>query len=277
MQAPRSGPVHRGLILLIFLSFACGKSFAQSIPLINAFAHNDYWHKHPLHDALDNGFTQVEADIYLRNGKLIVAHILPMLSKHHTLENLYLKPLQDYVNGIGPASDAYPMVLMIDIKSDADKTFKQLELLLEKYEPILSCYKNGVFVKKQLTIVLSGHKPFKQLCAKEDRLAFLDEDLMKIKRDTSQRNIYQMASCKYSNLLKWSGKGFLPETQRQHLCEYVALAHQQGEKVRLWHSPEKTKVWKELLSCGVDLINTDHLAQLKNFLLADKKVVTATN
>ncbi|WP_317193247.1 hypothetical protein [Mucilaginibacter segetis] len=49
----------------------------------------------------------------------------------------------------------------------------------------------------------------------------------------------------------------------------MALAHKFGKRVRLWASPENTAVWKELLSCGVDLINTDKLAELKKFLLDD--------
>jgi hypothetical protein len=263
-------PVYTKPILIILLFFIAVSSRSQSNPLINAFAHNDYFHKFPLQDALDNGFTQVEADIYLRKGKLIVAHILPMLSKR-TLESLYLKPLEDYVNGKGKSPFGYPMMLMIDIKSDADKTYDQLELELEKYKPMLTCYENGVFIQKQVTIVLSGHKPTKKLEAQQNRIVFLDENLMRIKQDTLTKSIFQMASCKYSNLLKWNGKGMLPEEQRQRLCEYVNLAHKQGEKVRLWSSPEKTIVWKELLSCGVDLINTDKLAQLKNFLVKDAK------
>jgi len=39
----------------------------------------------------------VEADIYLRKGKLIVAHLLPCLKMNRTLEALYLKPLMEYI------------------------------------------------------------------------------------------------------------------------------------------------------------------------------------
>ena len=69
--------------------------------------------------ALDNGFTHVEADVFLRKGKLIVAHFLPMLSHHHTLEKLYLKPLQAHLND---TNNTAPMMLMIDIKSDSELT-----------------------------------------------------------------------------------------------------------------------------------------------------------
>ena len=51
------------LRLLIFLIFAAIQTncCAQSAPLLNGFAHNDYRHKHPLFDALDNGYTNIEA------------------------------------------------------------------------------------------------------------------------------------------------------------------------------------------------------------------------
>jgi hypothetical protein len=76
-----------------------------------------------------------------------------------------------------------------------------------------------------------------------------------------------MSSCKYSKVLKWTGNGSIPENERERLCTYVIMAHKFGKKVRLWASPENDIVWQELLKCGVDLINTDKLATLKNFLL----------
>jgi hypothetical protein len=37
-------------------------------------AHNDYLHDRPLLDALDAGFSSVEADIFLVDDQLLVAH-----------------------------------------------------------------------------------------------------------------------------------------------------------------------------------------------------------
>ena len=79
----------------VVLAFLRLSSVAQSIYLPNAYAHNDYWHKRPLLDALENGYSYVEADIFLLNGNLVVSHILPFLKKKRTLEKLYLKPLND--------------------------------------------------------------------------------------------------------------------------------------------------------------------------------------
>jgi hypothetical protein len=43
-------------------------------PLKHAHAHNDYLHPRPLDDALAHGFTSVEADVFLVDGDLLVAH-----------------------------------------------------------------------------------------------------------------------------------------------------------------------------------------------------------
>ena len=160
---------------------------------------------------------------------------------------------------------------MIDIKSDADKTYEALEVLLDKYKSILSGYDNGVYTQRQVTVVITGHKPYELIRAQKNRLAFIDEDLMEVKQDTLSKNLYQTASCKFSHLLKWDGKGSLSPFERQRLRTYVMMAHRFGKKVRLWASPENETVWRELLNCGVDLINTDKLVQLKNFLQAGPK------
>ena len=78
------------------------------------------------------------------------------------------------------------------------------------------------------------------------------------------------ASCKYSKLLRWNGLGTIRPEEREKLRAYVKAAHAKGRKVRLWASPESPAVWNELLACGVDLINTNQLAELRDFLLAAK-------
>src|SRR5207249_11561405 len=107
-------------ILLLFT--ACLPLFAQQSrkPLIRVHAHNDYEHKRPLLDALDHGFCSVEADIYLVDGRLLVAHMRSQVQPERTLEKLYLEPLRQRVKKNG--GSVYPagpeLVLLIDIKTD---------------------------------------------------------------------------------------------------------------------------------------------------------------
>ena len=85
------------LILIFLLVSAQYYCQAQSTPLPNGFAHNDYKHKRPLQEALDNGFTNIEADIFLRDTTLVVAHVCPVFRMRKTLEKLYLKPLYERI------------------------------------------------------------------------------------------------------------------------------------------------------------------------------------
>jgi len=267
-------PAHRlSILILVLLVAAQFKCYSQSFPpLLNGFAHNDYCHKRPLYDALDNGFTNIEADIFLKDNKLIVAHVFPYFKGKRTLERLYLQPLADRIaqnNGRVYANYDKPVTLMIDIKTNADETYKALQPLLEKYKSILTTYENGRVIPGAVTIVLSGHKPYQSIENEQSRLAFIDEDLRRvISRDSVITNVFTMASCKYSKLLRWDGKGTMSQVEKNRLCQFVMTAHRMGEKVRLWASPEKKVVWDELLQCGVDLINTDRLPTLRNYLTA---------
>jgi len=67
---------------------------AEPKPLVNAHAHNDYEHARPLLDALDRGFCSVEADVWLVDGQLLVAHDRGKAKPGRTLQALYLDPLR---------------------------------------------------------------------------------------------------------------------------------------------------------------------------------------
>ncbi|HVW12326.1 MAG TPA: phosphatidylinositol-specific phospholipase C/glycerophosphodiester phosphodiesterase family protein [Mucilaginibacter sp.] len=257
------------LLLMLIFTIVKINSVAQSAPIPNGFAHNDYKHKHPLFDALDNGFTNIEADVFLKDNTLVVGHFCPILHYGRSLEKLYLRPLYNIArrnNGRIYPDYNQPVILMIDFKTKAAETYRKLEQVLQKYQAMLTHYENGRIVEGAVTVVVSGHKPYALLEGEQQRYAFIDEDLRHVERDTSTRNVFTMASCKYSKLLSWNGVGPMPELQRERLIKFVAIAHHMGSKVRLWASPERKAVWDQLLSCGVDLINTDQLATLHDYL-----------
>jgi len=243
-------------------------------PLPNGYSHNDYCHNRPLFDALENGFMHIEADIFLKNDKLIVAHVFPYFKDHRTLETLYLQPLSERIteyNGVVYPGYTTPITLVIDIKTNAYKTYNALKPLLEKYRSILSGYENGEMVYRAVTIVLTGNKPYRSIESEHKRLAFIDEDLHKVNWNSVDKSVVIMASCKYSNILKWKGEGTIPSIEKDRICKITAMGHKMGVKVRLWASPENKAVWKELLNCGVDLINTDRLVALREYLTCQRQ------
>src|SRR5256885_12298392 len=93
-------------------------------PLTRAHAHNDYEHTRPLLDALDHGFCSIEADIWLVDGNLLVAHDRGKVKPDRTLQALYLDPLRERVrrNGGRVFSARPPATLLIYGKTEAQAT-----------------------------------------------------------------------------------------------------------------------------------------------------------
>jgi len=260
-------------LFFLFLFISSQVMIAQNCILINAHAHNDYKQKHPLSDALNNKFSSIEVDVFLINNKLIVSHTYPILKKRNTIEKLYLQPLLDSClknNGSVYADCSTPLILLVEIKSDANQTYIQLKKIIENYTSILTKYEHGKIIPNAVTIILTGNKPYELLSKEDVRYAFIDQNLLRLEKQ-NDAIVCMMASTKYSNLIRWNGKGNMPKEEKEKLTTVVQVAHQQGKIVRLWASPENKKVWTELLNCGVDLINTDELEKLNSFLMGIKK------
>ena len=258
----------RAICLLSAYLFLCpfhSHSQIQSLP--HAYAHNDYWHKRPLLDALDNGFTHVEADVYLRHSRLVVSHNPPLFRRKHTIEELYFQPLLKRFEMVarGDESALDTIVLMIDIKSKGRRTVVALNKLLERYKPVLSSCEDGKITIRNLTIVVTGHRPLHQLESEGLRYLFADADLKNINHELEPADLFMTASCKYSSLIRWKGKGKILPSEQDRLIALVGKAHALGAKVRLWSSPDKKPVWDFLMNCGVDLINTDKLVALREY------------
>src|SRR6266850_6035686 len=115
---------------------------SEPTPLIHTHAHNDYEHKRPLFDALDHGFCSIEADIYLVEGQLLVAHNRSQVKPERTLQTLYLDPLRERVKKNG--GRVYPngpeVTLLIDIKSDWRTIYPVLREVLKQYADILTTF-----------------------------------------------------------------------------------------------------------------------------------------
>lgn len=250
-------------------------AFTQAVtPLPNAHAHNDYEHARPLLDALDQGFTSVEADIHLVGKNLIVAHDQPVDTQpDRSLKRLYLKPLRARIkaNG-GQVYRGYggPFYLMIDIKTDGEKTWRALKGLLRKYKKILSVEEKGRYTPGPVTVFLSGNRPFQAVQAENRRLAALDGRPGDLGKGFSAE-LMPVVSDHFRKVLSWDGKGDIPPAEWAKLVRLVQQTHGEGKKVRLWASPDTPAVWKVLREAGVDLINTDDLTGLRQFLLQKKQ------
>ncbi|HRI12948.1 MAG TPA: phosphatidylinositol-specific phospholipase C/glycerophosphodiester phosphodiesterase family protein [Verrucomicrobiota bacterium] len=252
-----------GVTLLFALTFS---SWAQT-PLPRAHSHNDYEQPRPLQDALAQGFGSVEADIWLVNGELLVAHDLKDAKPDRTLETLYLDPLRERARTNG--GRIYPgggeFTLLVDIKSEADPTYAALRPRLIKYRDLLTRFTDSNVTPAAVTVILSGARPIAEVRAEPERWCAIDGRLADLESNPS-RFLFPLVSDSWRPMFSWFVDGKLPANEQARLRELVQTAHAQGRRIRFWGVQDQGFAWCELRDSGVDLINTDKLVDLGSFL-----------
>ena len=244
-------------------------------PLDRAHAHNDYEHAHPLHDALAHGFTSVEADVWLVDGELLVAHDREDVDPGRTLESLYLRPLADRVRSEGGA--VYrgwdgSLQLLVDVKSEAVPTYRAVSRELREYPRLMTSFVEDRVHQRPVTAVISGNRDLPLMQSQRVRHAGYDGRLSDLGGGLSAAEM-PLVSDNWSRHFTWQGVGPFPDAERAKLHDLVDRAHEAGYRVRFWATPDvaspaRDAVWRELLAADVDHINTDDLAGLQAFLLA---------
>lgn len=235
--------------------------------LSRAHAHNDYAHPRPLLDALEQGFCSVEADIHLVEGRLLVAHDRWRVKPERTLEALYLEPLRARVraNGGRVFADGPTFWLLVDFKSDGAATWPVFKAVLEPYRPMLSVFESARIRTNAVTVLVSGNVPRALMAAEPERLAAIDGQPADLEANPAPA-LVPWVSESWGRLFTWRGNGPLPEAEGARLRDLVTRAHAQGRRVRFWGTPDSEPVWRVQWEAGVDLINTDRLEALAQFL-----------
>ena len=239
-------------------------------PLWRAHAHNDYLHAHPLTEALAHGFRSVEADIWLTNGALLVAHDFRDAVPAKTLAVLYLDPLRAFVRTNGWKAGEPSITLLIDVKSDAEKTYAVLREVLRGYADILTRFESNTIHTNAVIVIISGARAEATMRAEPLRFAALDGREPDLEKNPPPV-LVPLVSDTWTKYFQWRGEGPMPEEERGKLRQLVSRAHAQGKRLRLWAAPDHEAGWKELFEAGVDLLNTDQLAELEKFLRAQER------
>jgi glycerophosphoryl diester phosphodiesterase len=243
-------------------------------PVPRAHAHNDYEHDRPLHDALAHGFASVEADIWLVDGQLLVAHDAVDLDPVRTFESLYLDPLLARVRANrGWVYRGHPLSLqlLVDLKNTGDATYRELSRRLRRYRSLLTTAAHGRVRPGAVTVVISGDRAARvPMEAERVRYAFYDGRLDDL-GTAAPASFVPLISSNWNSSFRWLGVGPMPAAERALLHRVTEAAHAAGQRVRFWATPDapgaaREAVWRELLAAGVDHLNTDDLAGLEAFL-----------
>lgn len=249
-------------LLLLVISESC---FAQLrvYTTANAHSHNDYEKPSPFWEAYKNKFGSIEADIFLDNGELVVAHDREQVKKRFTLDSLYLKPLQQSIQankGFVYADPKRQLQLMIDLKTEGVPTLKALVDRLSTYPALTKC--------PTLQITISGNRPPEADFTSYPAWILFDGELQK-NYTKEQLERIPMFSDNFTKYSSWKGEGEIPQNDRMNIQALIEKVHAMGKKIRFWNAPDNLKSWKTFIGLDVDYINTDHISELTAFVKKD--------
>lgn len=171
--------------------------YTADIHPVTCHSHNDYWRRIPLKSAIKAGCSGVEADVWLRDGDLLVGHAESALTPARTLQTLYINPLLGILNDQNPTSGfqssfnsprngvfdtntSQTLVLLIDFKTNYQDLWP---VVSEQLQPLrdaqyLTYFDGSDIVQGPITVVVTGNAPFEYVvAARQHRDMFFDAPL----------------------------------------------------------------------------------------------------
>ncbi|MBL3656957.1 alkaline phosphatase [Fulvivirga sp. 2943] len=242
-------------------SVVLGQKYATSI----IFAHNDYQQSIPLYAAYQQRVGYIEADVFLIDGELMVAHTKEEVNEGRTLAVLYLEPLHEMVaknHRLAYGESQQKLTLMIDLKTEGMATIKAIVKELEKFPTLLE--------SPTFKIAVSGNVPAPDHWNEVPEYIHFDGRLT-VDYSPAQLQRIEMISADFTKFTKWNGKGVLTTQDAEKVKAAVDKAHNMGKKIRFWAAPDFTNAWIELREAGVDILNSDHVEELATFINGAEK------
>ncbi|SFA46196.1 alkaline phosphatase [Pedobacter suwonensis] len=255
------------------MAFVLGLQSASAQVRLNAnhgHSHNDYKQDIPLLTAYYAEMGSIEADVFLKDGELYVAHEASEIKPGFTLKKKYLDPLASFFKAKGNhpyTNAALRLQLVVDVKEDYQHVLPVLLKELEAYGEVFDAKKNANAIK----VVISGDMPAPADFKNYDEKLSFDGRPTTIYTD-AQLGRVAMISDDLKNHTIWNGKGNPTKTDEVKLRATIEQAHQKGKPFRFWASQDSPNTWIVLERLGADWINTDKPTKLKDFYLNQDKL-----
>ncbi len=251
-------------LVVLFICLVHYGLYAQSFSSnSHGHSHNDYLQNEPFYLAHQYGFGSIEADVFLIEGELYVAHEKEEISFDRTFRKLYLEPiLEQFKQNNGHVyPDKERLQLLIDLKSEGEPTLRALEKILKPYRHYFNLKDNSNAVQ----IVISGNMPIPGRFHLFDEVFYFDGRSSNHYSDKQLERV-PIFSAPLNSFTKWDGVGEAPEADYKKVKSFVDSVHRLEKKVRFWGTPDTRPLWQSFLKMGVDYINTDSPAELTLFL-----------
>lgn len=244
--------------ILLFGLALTAQAQPATYTVANAHSHNDYEQKRPFYAAYELGFGSIEADVFLQNGELYVAHNVKDISPERTLKALYLEPLLKVVeeNKGWPYPNRQPLQWLIDIKTAGPATLAALQKVLAPHQKAL----------QHVRIVISGNMPEPEKMAGQDKIFTFDgrKNLVYPKEASPMVKLVSNSITDFGG--SWNGTEPMSDAMRENIKTFIELQHAQKKLVRLWGTPNTELGYQTLEELGVDYIGSDDLTGLAAFL-----------
>jgi len=249
------------LIVLLLITVSTHIALAQQriYSVANAHSHNDYENTEPFQTAYGEQFGSIEADIFLQNSELIVAHDNHELLLGRKLDDLYLQPLEAAVkknNGYVYPDNSRQLQMLIDIKTDAVGTLAKLVETLSTHPTLIN--------NRSLKWVISGNRPDPSKFSAYPVFILFDGELSQDYSSESLSKI-ELLSDDFKKYSTWNGKNNIPAGDLEKLNATVKKAHELHKPVRFWNAPDMMNAWPQLMKLDVDYINTDRIKELSTY------------
>jgi hypothetical protein len=221
-------------------------------------SHNDYEGPEPLFNALRNEAFTIEADVYLAGGKLAVAHDKKDIDTTRTLSSLYLNPLDSLFkahNGKVSQNKNYRPTLAIDIKDEGPAVLRAIVDLVKSKPLVFDRRKN----KNAIQIIISGDRgPINDWAGYPAYIKF----------DGRPLEIYDSNTLKKVMTISESYGRYYRSNHLDTamLKNMIRKAHGQNKLVRIWGAPDVPATWTLFTKLGIDIINTDKIAECRALL-----------
>jgi alkaline phosphatase len=244
------------LIILSLAAASCSKPL-RDFTVADAHSHNDYKKSIPFYRAYNDGFGSIEADVFAVNGQLMVAHEVREITPSRSLKILYTDPLIAKLK----QDTARKLRLLIEIKHDYTVT---LPLVIEELKP-LSQYFSYPGHPGRLSIVMTGAVPPGSVMGNYPDWMLFDVDHLS-GFTTKQLEKIGLISVPFDQYSKWDGIHEIKAEDVSRLKGIIDSAHAAGKKIRFFAGPDTQASWLELIKLKSDVIGTDHIDELAEYL-----------
>jgi alkaline phosphatase len=146
--------------------------------------------------------------------------------------------------------------LLLDLKTQGKEIMQVLDVQLKPYKKELS----------HVIISISGDMPKPEEFQNYDKMFSFDGRKNLTYSKEGFKRVY-IVSASFTDFGKyWSGKEPLSQEVTEKISVFVNEMHSKNKKVRLWGTPNTTLGYETLKALQVDVIGTDDLHLLRNYI-----------